>query len=138
MFFSIRRPSQTRQEDLKGFNLQILCIAKFKVLLIKWPISFFKSTHCMISTHMRLLFNIALLEIFEKIPKKLSLTELTELSKFLKLLDAALFWGLVLIWGNAVFSIFVSLKVCKYTEYELYHKCFPINFSRNVFLQNTF
>ena len=35
MFFSIRRPSQTPQEDLKGFNLQILCVAKFKVLLIK-------------------------------------------------------------------------------------------------------
>ena len=36
--------------------------------------------------------------------------------------------GVVLIWGNKVFSIFTNLKVCKYAEHELCHKCFSKNF----------
>ena len=39
MFFGVRRPNQTSQEELKSLYLQVLCIARLKHSLLSLPVT---------------------------------------------------------------------------------------------------
>ena len=72
---------------------------------------------------MQLLFNTAVLKIFENIPRKTSVTEPPALIKF-ETVKGSAYLRPGTNFRNTVFSIFVNWKVCKHAEYELCHDVF--------------